>query len=161
MMNPQVFRLVELADTTAATIAAMARVENAGRYLLALTQTREPVSDKTYLLQALEEQDINSEGKALYQEGFNSIFGPSLGKSNPEAIKCLIRSTLKGNQSAKILLAYCFATATGTLLESDTAAQLFVGKGRIKYKDESGYTTIDFEIFENGSCTKRMDWHRG
>ena len=35
MMNPQVFRLVELAETTAATIAAMARVENAGRYLLA------------------------------------------------------------------------------------------------------------------------------
>lgn len=132
----------------------------AGRYLLALTQSREPVSDKTYLLQALEEQDINSEGKALYQEGFNSMFGPTLGKNNPGAIKCLIRSTLKGNQSAKILLAYCFATATGTLLESATAAQLFVGKGRIKYKDESGYTTIDFEIFEDGSCNKSMDWHR-
>lgn len=132
----------------------------AGRYLLVLTQSREPVSDKTYLLQALEDQDINSEGKALYQEGFNSMFGPNLGKNNPEAIKCLIRSTLKGNQSAKILLAYCYATATGTLLDSPMAAQLFVGKGRIKYKDESGYTTIDFEIFEDGSCTKSMDWHR-
>ena len=33
-MNPQVFRLVELADTTAATIAVMANVENAGKTLL-------------------------------------------------------------------------------------------------------------------------------
>lgn len=133
----------------------------AGRCLLGLTQALESVTDKTYLLQALSEEEIDSEAKALYQRGFSLLFDTDMLHGNHEAINCLIRSTLKGNKSAKILLSYCYATGTGTLQDRLAPLTLFVGKGRIKYKDASGYTTIDFEIFEDGSFDKKMAWERG
>ena len=133
----------------------------AGICLLGLTQTREPITDKIYLLQSPEEEEVDSEAKALYKKGFDLLFGNEMLHGNNEAINCLIRSTVKGNKSAKILLSYCCATGTGTLQKPLDSAALFVGKGRIKYKDASGYTTIDFEIFEDGSFDKKMSWERG
>lgn len=132
----------------------------AGRYLLVLTQMLEPVTDKTYLLYPLEEQDIDSESKALYQQGFNSLFNSNPALSNQEAINCLIRSTIKGNKSAKILLSYCYVTGTGVLPDPSAASFLFVGKGKIKYPDSGGTTTIDFEIFNDGSFSKSINWKK-
>lgn len=133
----------------------------AGRYLIVLTQKQEPITDKVVLLQALDEKDIDSESKALYQQGFNLLFGGEVGQGNHEAITCLIRATLKGNKSAKVLLSYCYATGSGTLMDPTATALLFVGKGRIKYKDSGGTTTIDFEIFEDGSFDKKINWQKG
>ena len=133
----------------------------AGRYLIVLTQKQEPITDKVVLLQALDEKDIDSESKALYQQGFNLLFGGEVGQGNHEAITCLIRATLKGNKSAKVLLSYCYATGSGALMDPTATALLFVGKGRIKYKDSGGTTTIDFEIFEDGSFDKKINWQKG
>jgi len=133
----------------------------AGRYLIVLTQKQEPITEKTVLLQALDENEIDSESKALYQRGFNLLFGAEVGRVNHEAITCLIRSTLKGNKSAKVLLSYCYATGSGALMDPTATALLFVGKGRIKYKDSGGTTTIDFEIFEDGSFDKKINWQKG
>ena len=131
-----------------------------GLCLLVLTQTKEPVTDKTYLLQPLDEKDIKTEASALYQQGFKLLFAGNEGQQNQEAIKCLIRSTLKGNKSAKILLSYCYATGIGTLMDSSAPSILFVGKGRIRYNDSGGYTTIDFEIFEDGTFEKSISWKK-
>lgn len=132
-----------------------------GVFLLTLTQTREPITDKTYLLQPLEEKDIKTEASALYQQGFKLLFDGNVGQNNHQAIKCLIRSTLKGNKSAKILLSYCYATGIGTLMDQSAPSILFVGKARIRYEDCGGYTTIDFEIFEDGSFNKSISWQKG
>ena len=131
-----------------------------GLCLLVLTQTQEPITDKTYLLQALDKNDIKTEASALYQQGFELLFDGNEGQKNQEAIKCLIRSTVKGNKSAKILLSYCYATGIGTLMDQSAPSLLFVGKARIRYKDSSGYTTIDFEIFEDGTFEKRISWSK-
>lgn len=131
-----------------------------GPFLLTLTQTREPITDKTYLLQPLEEKDIKTEASALYQQGFKSLFAGNAGQKNHEAINCLIRSTVKGNKSAKILLSYCYATGIGTLVDQSAPSFLFVGKGRIRYEDSGGYTTIDFEIFEDGTFKKSISWKK-
>ena len=108
----------------------------------------------------LEKQDIDSESKALYQQGFNSLFNSNPALSNQEAINCLIRSTIKGNKSAKILLSYCYVTGTGVLPDPSAASFLFVGKGKIKYPDSGGTTTIDFEIFNDGSFSKSINWKK-
>lgn len=131
-----------------------------GPFLLTLTQTREPITDKTYLLQPLEEKDIKTEASALYQQGFKSLFAGNAGQKNHEAINCLIRSTVKGNKSAKILLSYCYATGIGTLVDQSAPSFLFVGKARIRYEDSGGYTTIDFEIFEDGTFKKSISWKK-
>ena len=128
--------------------------------LIVLTQTKEPITDKTYLLQPLDEKDIKTEASALYQQGFKLLFTGNEGQQNQEAIKCLIRSTLKGNKSEKILLSYCYATGIGTLVDQSAPSVLFVGKARIRYEDSGGYTTIDFEIFEDGSFEKKISWKK-
>ena len=45
-------------------------------------------------------------------------------------------------------------------MDSSAPSILFVGKGRIRYNDSGGYTTIDFEIFEDGTFEKSISWKK-
>lgn len=139
---------------------AIQRESQVDRFLLTLTQKQEPVTDKTYLLRLPEEKDLGVESVALYQQGFKALFGIDGEQNNTVAINSLMLSTLKGNKSAKILLAYCYATGTATLKSPDSAVFLFVGKGRIQYSDFGGQNTIDFEIFPDGTFSKDMAWKK-
>ena len=130
------------------------------RYLLALIQKQEPVTDKTYLLRLPEEKDLGVESIALYQQGFKTLFGIDEEQNNTKAINSLMLSTLKGNKSAKMLLSYCYATGTATLKSPENAILLFVGKGRIQYSDCGGQNNINFEIFPDGTFSKDMSWQR-
>lgn len=127
-------------------------------YLISLTQIREPITNKTYLLRLPKEEELGVESVVLYQQGFKALFGIGVEQNNTEAINSLMLSTLKENKSAKILLSYCCATGTGTLKSPDKAVYLFVGKGRIQYPDYGGMNTINFEIFEDGTFEGKSSW---
>jgi len=116
-----------------------------------ITSTKTPIS-----IVPLDKNSIKTETDSLYQKGFQLLFGGDTSQENKQAIDCLTQATLKGHKSARALLAYCFATGLEVHRSKVTAANLFVGKGQIKYAIGKEIYTVDFEIFEDGEYEKQL-----
>ena len=101
-----------------------------------------------------------SESDSLYHQGFNLLFGIEAPENPQEAIECLTAAVFRDNLGARMLLAYCYSTATGVLLNQEAAAHLFVGKGEIRYFENDGEISILFEIYKDGSFDKTISFRR-
>ena len=128
-------------------------IENAD--LLSQIQAPATATNKPVFIEPLLKMNIKTEADSLYQRGFQLLFGTDHSKSKDQAIDCLTQATLGGNKTARALLAYCFATGLGVHPSKVTAANLFVGKGQIKYSIGKEIYTIGFEIYEDGSYDKQ------
>lgn len=127
--------------------------------LIILTQTCEEKTKNTAVLTfPTNERKIKNEADKLYRYGFDLLFGITEPQNQQEAIKYLIAATLQGHKNAKIMLSYCFATAFGVILNKEAALHLYVGKGEIRYDDSEGSNLIEFEIKDDGSFNKHLNF---
>lgn len=94
----------------------------------------------------------------IFQKGFSLLYGLDCEINYPEALNFLTNATLLGNQEAREVLAYCYATAYGIHPNQSLAAKLFVGRSSHSWLAEDGFTnTVTFEIFPDGTFTKSID----
>ena len=127
-------------------------------HLIILTQTCEPKTKETAVLSFPTKKLFMTEAYMLYRRGFDLLFGITEPQDQSEAIPYLIAATLQGNKKAKIMLSYCFATAFGVILSKEAATHLYVGKGEIRYDDADGSYLIEFEIKDDGTFEKTLNF---
>lgn len=127
--------------------------------LIIFTQTCESRTKKTAILTfPANEKTVKTPTDKLYRHGYDLLFGITVPQNQPEGIQYLIAATMEGNKNAKIMLSYCFATAFGVLLDKEAAQHLYVGKGEIRFDDSTGSNLIEFEIKDDGSFKKHINF---
>ena len=127
--------------------------------VIILTQTCEEKTKETAVLSfPTNNRKVKTDADKMYCHGFDLLFGITGPQDQQAAIPYLIAATIRGSKNAKILLSYCFATAFGVILNKEAALHLYVGKGEIRYDDPSGSTLIEFNIKEDGSFEKTLNF---